>query len=99
MPAKGVKLLDPDGAIEPTGTWSVGSRAGDFVYVAGMRGIDPATNTLVDGVEARITQAFLNMQLIAKSEGALSGRYQSGSGKIVGGGAVSTAHDFRGVTA
>jgi 2-iminobutanoate/2-iminopropanoate deaminase len=70
MPAKGVKLLDPDGAIEPTGTWSVGSRAGDFVYVAGMRGIDPATNTLVDGVEARITQAFLNMQLIAKSEGA-----------------------------
>lgn len=65
-----VELLDPEGAIEPTGTWSVGSRAGDFVYVAGMRGIDPATNQLVEGVEARITQAFLNMQLIAQSEGA-----------------------------
>ena len=65
-----VKLLDPKGAIETTGTWSVGSRAGDFVYVAGMRGINPQTNQLVDGVQERITQAFLNMQLIAASEGA-----------------------------
>jgi 2-iminobutanoate/2-iminopropanoate deaminase len=70
MASKGLKFLNPDGAIEPTGTWSVGTRAGDFVYVAGMRGIDPATNKLVEGVEARITQAFLNMQLIAMSEGA-----------------------------
>jgi 2-iminobutanoate/2-iminopropanoate deaminase len=28
-------------------------RAGDFVLVAGMRGIDPATNKLVGGDEAR----------------------------------------------
>ena len=66
----GVKTLSPDGAIKPTGTWSVGARAGDFVFVAGMRGIDPATNTLVAGDEARIRQAFLNMKLIAESEGA-----------------------------
>jgi len=66
----GVKTLSPDGAIKPTGTWSVGARAGDFVFVAGMRGIDPATNTLVAGDEARIRQAFLNMKLIADSEGA-----------------------------
>ena len=58
------------GAIKPTGTWSVGTRAGDFVYVAGMRGIDPKTNTLVEGDEARIRQGFLNMKLIAESEGA-----------------------------
>ena len=37
----GVKILAPDGAIAPTGTWSLGTRAGDFVFVAGMRGIDP----------------------------------------------------------
>ena len=66
----GVKTLNPDGAIKSTGTWSVGARAGDFVFVAGMRGIDPATNTLVSGDEARIRQAFLNMKLIAESEGA-----------------------------
>jgi 2-iminobutanoate/2-iminopropanoate deaminase len=66
----GVKTLAPSGAIKPTGTWSVGTRAGDFVYIAGMRGIDPKTDTLVQGDEARIRQAFLNMKLIAESEGA-----------------------------
>ena len=66
----GVRTLSPSGAIKPTGTWSVGTRAGDFVFVAGMRGIDPATNALVAGDEDRIRQAFLNMQHIAESEGA-----------------------------
>jgi len=65
-----VKTLSPEGAIKPTGPWAVGARAGDFIFVAGMRGIDPATNTLVQGDEARIRQAFLNMKLIAESEGA-----------------------------
>ena len=66
----GMKTLSPEGAIKPTGPWAVGSRAGGFVFVAGMRGIDPATNTLVQGDEARIRQAFMNMKLIAESEGA-----------------------------
>jgi enamine deaminase RidA (YjgF/YER057c/UK114 family) len=65
-----VHPLSPPGAIAPTGTWSVGARAGDFVFVAGMRGINPKTNTLVEGDEARIRQAFANMLLIAGSEGA-----------------------------
>ncbi|MBV8838468.1 MAG: RidA family protein [Alphaproteobacteria bacterium] len=66
----GVKTLSPEGAIKTTGTWDVGARAGDFVFIAGMRGIDPKTNTLVQGDEPRIRQAFLNMKLIAESEGA-----------------------------
>jgi enamine deaminase RidA (YjgF/YER057c/UK114 family) len=66
----GVTTLSPDGAISPTGTWSVGARAGDFVFVAGMRGIDPSTGLLVEGEAARIRQAFRNMELIAASEGA-----------------------------
>ena len=70
MSPNNVKTLSPAGAIAPTGTWSVGTRAGDFVFVAGMRGMDPATGALVAGEEARIRQAFLNMQLIAASEGA-----------------------------
>ena len=64
------KILSPGGAISPTGTWSLGTRAGDFVFVAGMRGIDPETNDLVEGDESRIRQAFLNMAHIAGSEGA-----------------------------
>jgi 2-iminobutanoate/2-iminopropanoate deaminase len=66
----GVKTLSPGGAVKPTGTWNLATRAGDFIFVAGMRGIDPKTNSLVQGDEARVRQAFLNMKLIAQSEGA-----------------------------
>jgi 2-iminobutanoate/2-iminopropanoate deaminase len=69
MPSDEIKLLAPSGAIQPTGPWSLGVRAGDFVFVAGMRGIDPATNRLVDGAEARVRQAFLNMQTIVAAAG------------------------------
>jgi enamine deaminase RidA (YjgF/YER057c/UK114 family) len=64
------KILSPPGAISPTGPWGLGARAGDFIFVAGMRGIDPASNTLVAGDEARIRQAFRNMLHIAASDGA-----------------------------
>ncbi|NEO26276.1 MAG: RidA family protein, partial [Kamptonema sp. SIO4C4] len=66
----GVRTLSPEGGITPTATWSLGTRAGDYVYVAGMRGIDPETNTLVPDAEGRVRQAFMNMKLIAESEGA-----------------------------
>ena len=66
----GVRALDPPGAIKAEGTWSLGVRAGDFVFVAGMQGVDPATNRLVADAEGRIRQAFLNISLIARSEGA-----------------------------
>jgi 2-iminobutanoate/2-iminopropanoate deaminase len=66
----GVRILSPKSAIAPTGTWSLGARAGDFVFVAGMRGIDPASNAMLDGEESRIRQAFKNMKTIAESEGA-----------------------------
>jgi len=66
----GIKTLDPPGAIKAEGTWSFGARAGDFVFVAGMQGIDPATNKLVKDPQARIRQAFLNIKTIAESEGA-----------------------------
>jgi enamine deaminase RidA (YjgF/YER057c/UK114 family) len=66
----GVKTLAPAGAIKTTGPWAHGTRAGDFVYVAGMRGIDPQTNIPVAGEEARIRRGFLNMKEVAESEGA-----------------------------
>jgi 2-iminobutanoate/2-iminopropanoate deaminase len=69
MPPDQIEFLSPPGAIKPTGPWSVGARAGDFVFVAGMRGIDPKTNTLVDGDEARVRQAFANMKTIVEAGG------------------------------
>ena len=66
----GVRTVNPPGAIKADGTWSLGVRAGDLVFVAGMQGVDPATNALVPDPQARIRQAFLNLQMIAQSEGA-----------------------------
>jgi enamine deaminase RidA (YjgF/YER057c/UK114 family) len=68
--ARGVKILSPAGAIKPTGTWSLGARAGDFVFIAGMRGIEPASNTILGSEEERVRRAFTNMKMIAESEGA-----------------------------
>jgi enamine deaminase RidA (YjgF/YER057c/UK114 family) len=67
-----VRHISPAGAIEPTGPWSLATldTTTNTLYVAGMRGIDPATNKLVEGAEARIRQAFLNMRHIAESQGA-----------------------------
>jgi enamine deaminase RidA (YjgF/YER057c/UK114 family) len=66
----GVKALDPPGAPKAIGTWGLGSRAGDFVFIAGMQGTDPRTGKLEKDPEARIRRAFLNLKLIAESEGA-----------------------------
>lgn len=68
--AQPVTILQPPGAITPTGPWGLAAQAGNTLYVAGMRGIDPATNQLVQGDEARIRQAFRNMLHIAESAGA-----------------------------
>ena len=65
-----VETLSPPGAIAPTGTWSLATRAGGFIFVAGMRGIDPATGLLVEGEEARIRQGFANMLHVAAGGGA-----------------------------
>jgi enamine deaminase RidA (YjgF/YER057c/UK114 family) len=69
MPLDDIEFLSPPGAISPTGPWSLGVRAGDLVFVAGMRGIDPQSNTLVEGDEARVRQAFLNMKAIIEAAG------------------------------
>ena len=50
-------------AADAHGVWVLDRQQGLFR-------IDPKTNTLVQGDEARIRQAFLNMKLIAESEGA-----------------------------
>jgi 2-iminobutanoate/2-iminopropanoate deaminase len=69
MASDPIEFVAPPDAVKPTGTWSLAVRAGDFLFVAGMRGIDPATNRLVEGAEARVRQAFRNMQTIVEAAG------------------------------
>ena len=69
--AEGVKIIAPvKGGVQPSGSWSVGARAGDFIFVGGMRGVDPATGKLVEGDDARVRQMFVNMKQVAEAEGA-----------------------------
>ncbi len=65
-----LERLAPVAAIEPTAEWGLGTKAGPYIFVSGMRGIDPVTNEIVLDVEARVRQAWENMFLIAASAGA-----------------------------
>jgi enamine deaminase RidA (YjgF/YER057c/UK114 family) len=66
----GTRTLTPPGLFKVEGAWSLGVRAGDFVFLSGMPGIDPATNTMVADPEAQVRQALLNIRRIVESEGA-----------------------------
>ena len=65
-----LERLAPAGAIEPTAEWGLGTRAGPYIFVSGMRGIDPASNEIVLDVAARVRQAYDNMFLVAAASGA-----------------------------
>jgi enamine deaminase RidA (YjgF/YER057c/UK114 family) len=62
--------LDPPGAIQPTAQWGLGTKSGPYVFVSGMRGIDPDTNEIVTDPKARVRQAYTNMLFIAAGAGA-----------------------------
>ena len=60
-----------DKAPRPGGAYSQAIRAGDFVYIAGQGGLDPATRNLVgDTIEAQTKQALENVRSILESAGA-----------------------------
>lgn len=51
------------------GTYSQAVRCGDTVYLSGQIGLDPATMTLVDGIEAQIHRVFSNLHAVATAAG------------------------------
>src|SRR5262245_59664778 len=52
------------------GPYSQAIRAGDTVYLSGQIGLDPATATLVEGLEAQTHQVFKNLRAVAQAAGA-----------------------------
>jgi 2-iminobutanoate/2-iminopropanoate deaminase len=54
----------------PAGPYSPGIVAGNFVFVSGQAGRDPATGLLPDGVEAQTEQALRNIETILKAAGS-----------------------------
>ena len=59
----------PPGMPAPVGTWGLGSRAGDFVFLAGVQGYEQ-DNSLSPDPETRIRKAFMNIKKLAESQGA-----------------------------
>jgi 2-iminobutanoate/2-iminopropanoate deaminase len=54
----------------PLGPYSHAIVAGGFVFCSGTAGIDPATGTVRDGIEAQTEQALLNLATILQAAGA-----------------------------
>jgi reactive intermediate/imine deaminase len=51
------------------GTYSQAVRAGNTVYLSGQIGLDPASGSLVDGVEGQIHRVFANLKALAEASG------------------------------
>jgi 2-iminobutanoate/2-iminopropanoate deaminase len=60
---------NPPELFSPTGPWSLVADTGRAVFLAGLRGIDPATNQLVPDPLERTRQVFRNLTLAAASVG------------------------------
>lgn len=47
---------------DPPRPWAAASRFGDLIFVAGETGVDPETNTVVEGIEAQTEQTLRNIE-------------------------------------
>ena len=66
MEIKAVSTVNAPAAIGP---YSQAIAAGDFVYLSGQLGVDPATGNLESGVEAQAERAIANMKAILAEAG------------------------------
>ena len=64
------RAVSSDQAPEALGPYSQAIVAGGLVFCSGMAGIDPATGTIPDGIEAQTEQALLNLAAVLAAAGA-----------------------------
>ena len=62
--------VSSDEAPAALGPYSQAIVAGGFVFCSGMAGIDPATGTIPEGVEAQTDQALVNLAAVLGAAGA-----------------------------
>lgn len=63
------QIIKTDDAPQAIGTYSQAVRVGGTVYLSGQIGLDPATMTLVEGIEQQIHRVFRNLQAVAEAAG------------------------------
>ena len=64
------QAVSTDRAPAALGPYSQAIVAGGFVFCSGMAGIDPATGTIPDGIEAQTEQALRNLGAVLAEAGA-----------------------------
>ncbi len=64
------QAVTSDQAPAALGPYSQAIVAGGFVFCSGMAGIDPATGTIPDGIEAQTEQALVNLAAVLAEAGA-----------------------------
>lgn len=64
------KIIATDKAPAAIGTYSQAVQAGNTVYMSGQIGLDPATMTMVEGIDAQIERVFQNMKAVAEAAGS-----------------------------
>jgi 2-iminobutanoate/2-iminopropanoate deaminase len=63
------RAVSSDRAPEALGPYSQAIIAGGFVFCSGMAGIDPATGTIPEGIEAQTEQALVNLAAVLAAAG------------------------------
>ena len=64
------QAVSSDAAPAALGPYSQAIVAGDFVFCSGIAGIDPATGTIPEGIEAQTEQALTNLASVLEAAGA-----------------------------
>jgi len=68
---KPIQVIKTEKAGPPVGPYSQGIKAGGFVFVAGEKGIDPATGKIVaGGIEAETRRTLENIKAILEAAGS-----------------------------
>jgi reactive intermediate/imine deaminase len=63
------QIISTPNAPAAIGTYSQAVKVGDTIYLSGQIGLDPATMTMVDGIDAQIVRVFENLKAVAAAAG------------------------------
>lgn len=63
------QIISTAAAPAAIGTYSQAVRVGDTLYLSGQIGLDPATMSMVEGIDAQIVRVFENLKAVAVAAG------------------------------